>query len=162
MATGIWALQQPLDQRVFRVPYDDVELLGKAVTRGPGWRPAGTAMHLANGAIFGALYASARDRLPGPPALRGPAAAFAECVGTWPMVAITDRIHPARGEMPRLWGSRAAFAQAIWRHLLFGAVLGELERRLNPAVEEEDEPGPIEYSSNGHGDLSRAVSAGPA
>src|SRR4029077_17620364 len=56
-AAAVWALQQPLDKRVFGVAFDDVELLGKAVTRGPRWRAAGTAWHVANGAAFGAVYA---------------------------------------------------------------------------------------------------------
>ncbi len=38
---------------------------------------------------------------------------------------------PPRDDLPRLFGSRAALAQATWRHLLFGIVLGELERRVN-------------------------------
>ena len=40
VAAGVWAAQQPLDMKVFGVKYDDTELLGKAVTRGPLWRPA--------------------------------------------------------------------------------------------------------------------------
>ena len=36
-AAGVWAAQQPLDKRVFGTSYDDVELLGKLVTRGSGW-----------------------------------------------------------------------------------------------------------------------------
>ena len=41
-----------------------------------------------------------------------------------------DRVHPARDDLPKLSGN-AAFAQATWRHLVFGVVLGELERRFN-------------------------------
>jgi hypothetical protein len=29
-----------------------------------------------------------------------------------------------------LWGNHRAFAQAVWRHLLFGAILGTLEESL--------------------------------
>jgi hypothetical protein len=76
----------------------------------------------------------------------------------WPLGALSDRFHPARGDLPRLMGNRRAFAQATWRHLLFGVVLGELERRLNA----EPEPAPLqpeaEYSSNGHGSLEHAMS----
>src|SRR5215204_5407667 len=57
VAAAVWAAQQPLDKRVFRSDYDDVELLGKLVTRDSGWQAAGLAMHLANGAAFGAVYA---------------------------------------------------------------------------------------------------------
>ena len=70
IAAGVWALQQPADIRAFGVPYDDTELLGKAVTRGPAWRPVGVAMHLANGAAFGAVYA--RLARPGGPVPSGP------------------------------------------------------------------------------------------
>ena len=47
---AVWAAQQPLDKAVFGSRYDDTELLGKAVTRGPSWMPVGVAMHVANGA----------------------------------------------------------------------------------------------------------------
>jgi hypothetical protein len=130
-AAALWALQQPIDQRVFGCAFDDVELLGKALTRGPRWRLVGTALHLLNGAAFGALYANLAPRarcLPG--WSRGPAAALGEHLLSWPAVAITDRLHPARAELPVLSGSRSAFAQATWRHLLFGAVLGAGERHL--------------------------------
>jgi len=130
-AAAVWAAQQPLDKRVFDFGFDDVELLGKAVTRGPRWRLAGTAMHLANGAAFGAVYANVQPHVRGlAPWARGPAAALAEHLASWPATALTDRFHPARDELPALRGSSRAFAQAAWRHLVFGTVLGELERRL--------------------------------
>jgi hypothetical protein len=109
-----------------------VELLGKAVTRGPGWRAAGITLHLVNGALFGAVYANVAERATGIPAWsRGPAAALVEHVATWPATTLTDRFHPARAELPVLRPSGRAFAQATWRHLLFGALLGELERHLH-------------------------------
>src|SRR5215218_9047581 len=40
---AVWAAQSPLDKRVFGVDYDDVELLGKLVTRDPAWHPIGIA-----------------------------------------------------------------------------------------------------------------------
>ena len=132
VAASAWAAQQPLDKRVFGCDYDDVELLGKAVTRGPGWYPTGLAMHLFNGAIFGAVYANVAPLVPLPSALRGPVAALSSNVGLWPAGRLSDRFHPARDELTTLTGNRRAFAQATWRHLLFGVVLGELERRLNP------------------------------
>jgi hypothetical protein len=132
VAAGVWLVQQPLDQRVFGVPYDDAQFLGTAVTRGPASRPLGIAMHLANGAAFGALYAAAAPRIPLPPAARGPAAGLAEHLTSWPGTAFVPRWHPNGADLPVLHGDRAAFAQATWRHLLFGTVLGELERRLNP------------------------------
>ena len=64
VAAGIWIAQQPLDKAVFGVDYDDAELLGKAVTQGPAWLPVGAAMHVGNGAVFGALYANVAPRIP--------------------------------------------------------------------------------------------------
>jgi len=82
---------------------------------------------------------------------------LAEHLGLWPLVAITDRVHPARQQLPQLSGNRAAYLQAAWRHLLFGLVLGELERRVN-ADSEPARPAPAsDYSSNGHGSLQHAV-----
>jgi len=156
-AAAAWAAQQPLDRRVFGVPYDDTELLGKAVTRGPAWPAVGVALHLLNGAAFGALYATLAPRVPLPAWARGPAAAMAEHLATWPLVALTDRVHPARAELPTLSGDPAAFAQATWRHLLFGVVLGELERRLNPPSPQGRADWEAIVSTNGHGDLGRAL-----
>jgi hypothetical protein len=156
-AAAVWAAQQPLDRRVFGVPYDDTELLGKAVTRGPAWPLVGAAVHLLNGAAFGALYAVVAPRLPLPAWARGPVAAMAEHLASWPLVAVTDRVHPARDELPTLAGSPAAFAQATWRHLLFGVVLGELERRLNPPAPPTGADWDAIVRANGHGDLGRAV-----
>ena len=63
-AAAVWAAQSPLDKRVFGVDYDDVELLGKLVTREPAWFPIGLAAHLGNGALFGALYANVAPSMP--------------------------------------------------------------------------------------------------
>jgi hypothetical protein len=157
VAAGVWALQQPADKRVFGVDYDDTELLGKLVTRGPAWPAAGAAMHLLNGALFGAAYAALAPRLPLPSWARGPAAGLAEHALTWPGTMLTDRLHPARDELPKLWGSGPALAQATWRHLLFGLVLGELERRLNAPADDEVPTYEHVVSSNGHGDLEAAI-----
>ena len=134
-AAAIWAAQQPLDKRLLGTRYDDVELLGKLVTRGPGWPAAGLAIHMANGAAFGAAYALARPVLPMPPLAAGVTAALAEHLGGWPLGRLADRYHPARSELEPLSGNGRAFAAASWRHLLFGLVLAELERRLNDVAE---------------------------
>jgi hypothetical protein len=159
VAAIVWAIQQPLDKFIFRSRYDDVELLGRAIRpSGPGSYRIGLMMHVQNGALFGALYANLAPGLPIAPALRGPTCGLAEHFVLWPLVGLTDRFHPARAQLPVLSGSRRAFAQATWRHLLFGYVLGELEHRLNAA--DATPPGPPpDYASNGHGSLERAVSA---
>jgi hypothetical protein len=162
VAAAVWAVQQPLDRQVFSVSYDDTELLGRWVVPGPGWRPVGFALHVANGAAFGALYANVARSLPVAPVARGPLAGLAEHVLTWPATAFLDRVHPAAGDLPKLWGSGRAFAQATWRHLLFGAVLGELERRLNAAGEPPEVVDDALASSNGHGSAEHLVSSGPA
>ncbi|HET9720928.1 MAG TPA: hypothetical protein VFP55_12685 [Solirubrobacteraceae bacterium] len=157
VAACLWAVQQPLDKRLFESTYDDVELLGRTVTQGDSWYPVGLAIHLQNGAMFGAVYANLAPVLPIPAVLRGPAVALGEHFALWPLGAFSDRFHPARDELPRLSGNRRAFYQAIWRHLLFGLVLGELERRLNA---EPETPAPVveaDFSSNGHGRIEHAV-----
>jgi hypothetical protein len=70
---------------------------------------------------------------------------------------LSDRLHPARGQLPKLAGNRRAFAQSLWRHLLFGIVLGELERRLNAEPEPAPPAASDDYSSNGHGQLEHTV-----
>jgi len=139
-AATLWAAQQPLDKPVFRSRYDDVELLGKIATRGRAWPVAGLAMHAGNGAIFGAGYALARTRLPGPPVAQAISAAMAENFGFWPLGRLIDRFHPARAELEPLAGNRRALAQATWRHLLFGLALGALEARINGRIPSAERP----------------------
>jgi hypothetical protein len=160
LAAGVWAAQIPLDKRAFGSEFDDIELLGKAFTRGRAWPAVGWALHLQNGALFGGAYANLAPRLPLPSWARGPAAAMVENFAAWPLTALTDRLHPARKEMPSAFANPRALAQATWRHLLFGVLLGEIERRLN-APDPVDAPDYSQVvSSNGHGSFEHAVSAG--
>jgi hypothetical protein len=131
VATVVMTLQQPLDKRLFQSRYDDVEILGKLVTRGDPWRPIGFALHVQNGAIFGAAYARLKPSLPGPAVLRGLAVGLVEHVAAWPMTLVFDRYHPARKELPKLAANPRAFGQATIRHAVFGIVLGLLEDALN-------------------------------
>lgn len=162
-AAAIWALQQPLDKRAFRSRYDDVELLGRFVTgTREGWYAPGLVLHVQNGALFGAVYAQLSPALPGPPAARGALVGLLEHVALWPLSRLSDRRHPGRARLPVLAGSRPAFWQAVWRHALFGAVMGELEHRLNgppaaPAPSPDPDPLAHYASRNGHGDLERAA-----
>ena len=159
IAAGTWTAQSQLDMRAFGVAYSDEALLGKAVTRGPAWPVVGVSLHLLFGASFGAAYANLAPRLPLPSWARGPAVALVEHLSTWPMTVAVDRVHPARDVMPDLWGNGRAFAQATWRHLVFGIVLGELERRFNAPTDDDAPSYEHVLSSNGHGNLERAVSA---
>jgi hypothetical protein len=160
IAAGVWAAQQPLDKPIFGFDYDDTELLGKAITRGAAWPVVGIAMHLGNGALVGAVYANVAQRLPLPSWSRGPIVALTEHAATWPLTLAVDRVHPARDELPKLAGSWRALAQATWRHLLFGVVMGELERRLNAPPDDEIPSYEHIVSSNGHGRLEHAGAAG--
>jgi hypothetical protein len=131
VATAVMTLEQPLDKRLFDSEYDDIEILGKFVTRGDHWRPIGFALHAQNGAILGAAYAQLKPFLPGPAVLRGLLVGLIEHVAVWwPTGALINRFHPARKELPTLAGRRA-FGQATIRHAVFGIVLGLLEDVLN-------------------------------
>ena len=123
VAATAWALLEPLDRRVFRHDYSDVAVLGKRVTRGSAWRPVGFALHAANGAVFGLAYREAKRRR-GWSALR---LAMLEHLALYPLSALVDRHHPARGTagIPKLLTPQA-FGQATVRHAVFGALLGRL------------------------------------
>ena len=121
VAAGVWASVEPLAARAFGTDYTDVRLLGRMVGR-RRWALAGTAVHLANGAAFGALFAGTGRR--GPRA--GLALAMVETVATWPGMALLDRVHPDRrsGRWPALVTDRRVFAQEVVMHALFGVLLG--------------------------------------
>jgi hypothetical protein len=127
-AALVWAAQEPLDRHVFGCDYSDVALLGKAVTRGRHWRAAGLVLHALNGLAFGLAWDAARRRLSVRPARLAVGMALTENAALWPLCWFVDRFHPARGEpgLPPLLRNRRAFAQATWRHALFGWVLGRL------------------------------------
>ena len=131
VATVVMTLEQPLDKRLFDSDYDDVEILGKLVTRGDDWHAVGFALHVHNGAILGAAYPRLKPSLSGPAVIRGLLVGLIEHVATWPMTVLVDRYHPARKELPKLAANPRAFGQATIRHALFGIVLGLLEEELN-------------------------------
>src|SRR3954471_2823853 len=130
-AATVWAAQEPLDMRVFGVPYSDPELLGRAlVPKGDGWRPVGWAIHAANGFAFGTLYSLVARRVPGPGLVKGAAAGMTEHLATWPLMRFVPRWHPAARRISKVYGNRLAFWQSVWRHVLFGALLGAFEERV--------------------------------
>ena len=160
IAAGVWAAQQPLDKRVFGVDYDDAELLGSALTRTRGTTATfaiGHAMHVLNGAVFGAVYAVASPAVGGPGVARGALAGLAEHAATWPLTRFLPAAHPVGSKFPKLWGDRRALAQATWRHLLFGTVLGAVEERLNPPPGEAAPADQDRSTSNGHGNVEHLV-----
>ena len=128
MAATVWGLLEPVDERLLRYDYSDIAVLGKALTRGPHWRLAGFALHAANGVLFGLAFDELRRRLPTNPRRLAVGLALVEHITLYPLCYFVDRYHPARGEpgIPPLLASPRAFAQATWRHALFGTILGRL------------------------------------
>src|SRR5436305_5893231 len=94
VASVVMTLEQPLDKRLFDSKYDDVEILGKLVTRGDDWQHVGFALHVQNGAILGAAYPRLKPSLPGPAVLRGLLAGLIQHVATWPMTVLVDPLPP--------------------------------------------------------------------
>jgi hypothetical protein len=121
VAAAVWAGAEPLLGRLFRTPYSDRRVLAGLIGRSPA---AALALHLGNGAMFGALF----ERLGGRGPLRGALAAQVENVVLWPAMAVVDRAHPDRrsGEWPPLLRNGRVFAYEAATHALFGAVLGLL------------------------------------
>jgi len=128
VAAAAWGLVEPLDQKWFRFPYSDIAILGKFATRGPHWRAAGWAMHIVNGAVAGLVFWVLFEWIGTNAFWFAIAFAMVEHLATYPLTLLTDRFHPARGapELPSMSRSGRAFAQATFRHLLFGVVLGLL------------------------------------
>jgi hypothetical protein len=127
VAAAVWAGAEPALGRLFGTPYSDVRLLGRQATRSQWWPAAGIALHLLNGAIFGAAF----ERLGRGGVRDGVLAAEAENVALWPWMLVVDRIHPDRhsGRWPRLTTNRRVIAYEVATHALFGSVLGALVRR---------------------------------
>ena len=127
-AAAVWALQQPLDQRLLRCDYSDVAVLGKAVTRAAAGARSGlrcTSGTARSSGLPSSTHVVGSTFRPRRLAL---GMALTEHVALYPLGLFIDRYHPARGEagVPPLLTNGRAFAQATWRHLLFGVVLGRL------------------------------------
>ena len=103
--------------------YSVVRLLGRPLSR-RHWRPAGVALHLANGAAAGVAFQ--RSGLSGVKA--GVVAFQFEGLASWPGMALADRLHPDRDEPD--WPSLARNARVLGHeaagHAIFGLVLGLL------------------------------------
>jgi hypothetical protein len=122
LAAAGWAASEPLLGRVFGTPYSDVRLLGRGVNRSPAWPVVGLALHLANGAVFGAVF----ERLGSRGVRAGVVAAQAENLALWPLMLVVDRVHPDRreGNWPPLATNTRVIAYEIAAHAVFGALLG--------------------------------------
>ena len=97
-AATAWGLLEPLDRRVFRCDYSDIALLGKAVTRGRGWRPIGFAIHVANGTAFGLAFHEVRARIRADPRRLAPAAPPGGHGAPSPLPDFLRPPPPARGQ----------------------------------------------------------------
>jgi hypothetical protein len=84
---------------------------------GRGRRSLGLVVHAANGALFGLAFDEVRRRVDLDQRRLALGLALAEHVALWPTVGLVDR---ALITNPR------AFAQATYRHVVFGLVLGRL------------------------------------
>jgi hypothetical protein len=111
VAAVVWGLQEPFDQRLFGSYYSDVSFLGR------GQRSLGFAVHAVNGAVFGLAFDAARKRFDVDQRRLALALALGEHLALWPLIGLVDR---------RLLTSERAFAQATYRHALFGVILGRL------------------------------------
>jgi hypothetical protein len=127
VAAAVWAAADPLLSRLAGSPYSNARLLGRFVTRRRAWPLVGVAIHVANGAAFGAAF----ERLGLRGAKAGIVAAEVENTLLWPTMAIVDRVHPDRrdGTWPRLFSSPKVASQEVVGHAIFGAVLGALAQR---------------------------------
>lgn len=126
-ASGAYLAMMAVDMRLLDYPQSDLVLQGRlAPVPRHWWLPAGLIMHAGFGIVLALGYGRlARHRLPGPPWLRGVILASAENLLLWPLTVLIDRSHPAvrDGQMPPMNNPRC-FAQAVLRHIAFGAVLG--------------------------------------
>ncbi len=127
-AAAVWAAGEPLLGRLVGTRYSDVRLLGRSAMSGRrGWPAAGLALHLANGAVFGAIFE--RAGLKGVKA--GIAAAEIENLALWPAFVLVDRFHPDRrdGTWPPLLRNPRVAIYEIATHAVFGGILGSLTAR---------------------------------
>lgn len=104
-AATVWGLQEPFDRRLFRCDYSDVRLVG------------GLPVHALNGALFGLAFDVVQRRTGMERRRLALGLALAEHTALWPLLGLIDR---ELGTSPR------AFAQGMYRHALFGLVLGRL------------------------------------
>jgi hypothetical protein len=126
VAATVWSATEFAVAKAFRHDYTDTRMLGRVASE-RWWLPAGVLIHVMNGAAFGAAFGAAGARGP----IAGLRWASVEAVGTWPGMALLDRIHPDRrsGRWPRpLLTDPKVMGQEAAMHALFGLVLGALTR----------------------------------
>lgn len=130
-AGAAYVVTQELDIRLTGRNVDDLAALGRFIVRQPRQaRLVGLAIHLINSVVLALIYSRVKSKLPGPPAVRGATFAAIENLALYP-ITMFDENHPGirDGSIARYW-TWPAFLQSIPRHLVYGAVLGVLLRRL--------------------------------
>ena len=105
LAATVWGLQEPLDRRVFRCDHSDVRLVG------------GLGVPALNGGVFGLAFDAVRRRTNVDQTRLAVGLAVAEHTVLWPLLRLIA---------PEIVRSPRAFAQGVYRHVLFGYVLGRL------------------------------------
>jgi hypothetical protein len=125
-------LAMAVDLAIFRNRTNDLRLLSGMVPKGGrAWPVLGTAMHMFNGALLGAVYAHVEHRLPGPGWLKGTIFGLVENMVLWPIIMVLDRVHPEikRGTLEP-FNRFVPFVQEILRHIAYGATLGWVYEQL--------------------------------
>ena len=131
LAAGAYLAAQGADLRLFANRTDDLAIHGRVFSADPlRWRTIGTVLHCTAGAALGVLYAGPpRRRLTAtlPPWAAGVLFLLAENTVLYPLLAIMHRYHPAwREEVLESYYQPLTAAQQVWRHVVFGIVLGAL------------------------------------
>ena len=124
VAAGAWIAVEPATRRLTGGTHRELRLISGTIAGKRGGNALGLAVHLANGAAFGAAF----RRLGGHGVRRAVVAAQVENAILWPGMAVVDRIHPdvRSGAWPRLVSDPGTIAQEIASHVVFGVVLGAL------------------------------------
>jgi hypothetical protein len=126
-AAGVWIAVEPITRRLTGGTHRELRLISGTLAGERGGNALGLAVHIANGAAFGAAF----RRLGGHGVRRAVVAAQVENAILWPGMAVVDRIHPdvRSGAWPKLFSDRGTIAQELASHVVFGAVLGALIRK---------------------------------
>jgi hypothetical protein len=132
IAGAAFLFAMAFDMALFRNKTNDLRLLSGMVPGGRRlWPVLGTAIHMFNGAALGAVYAHIEHRVPGPGWLKGTLFGLAENMALWPIITVLDRIHPEikRGTLEP-FNRAVPFLQEVFRHVVYGAVLGWVYEEL--------------------------------
>jgi hypothetical protein len=122
-----WRAVEPALRRLFGHPYSDPELLTAFVTRGRAQPLLDYCVQTAGGAGFAVAFA----RVGGRGTRQAIAAVVAENLALLALAPLIDRVHPdvRDGSWPPLAGNPRAAGVSLSGHVLYGLLLGSLDRR---------------------------------